>query len=60
MAWGVPVISSNSGGLSEVNLREFRAISAMLGIQTKMAENALKILKDSSTLLKFKENALCG
>jgi glycosyltransferase involved in cell wall biosynthesis len=29
MAWGVPVISSNSG-LSEVNLREFQATWAML------------------------------
>jgi hypothetical protein len=38
-------------------LREFRAISA-IGNTDEMAENALKILKDSTTLLKFKENAL--
>jgi glycosyltransferase involved in cell wall biosynthesis len=26
MAWSVPVISSNSGGLSEVNIWEFQTI----------------------------------
>jgi hypothetical protein len=45
---GVPVISSNSGGLSEVNFE------GCLGIQ-KMAENALKILKDSTTLQNLKK-----
>jgi glycosyltransferase involved in cell wall biosynthesis len=56
MALGVPVISSNSGGLSEVN---FEGISASSdGNTDEMAENALKILKDSTTLSKFKENAL--
>jgi glycosyltransferase involved in cell wall biosynthesis len=55
MAWGVPVISSNSGGLSEVN---FEGISGYLSdVGNTETENALKILKDS-TLLKFKENAL--
>jgi glycosyltransferase involved in cell wall biosynthesis len=55
MAWGVPVISSNSG-LSEVNLRNF-GLPQRCWNTDEMAENALKILKDS-TLLKFKENAL--
>jgi hypothetical protein len=38
-------------------LREFRA-TCDVGNTDEMAENALKILKDSTTLLKFKENAL--
>jgi hypothetical protein len=38
-------------------LREFCYLSDV-GNTDEMAENALKILKDSSTLSKFKENAL--
>jgi glycosyltransferase involved in cell wall biosynthesis len=54
MAWGVPVISSNSGGLSEVNFEGISATSAMLGIQTKWLR-ILKILKDSTTLQNLKK-----
>jgi glycosyltransferase involved in cell wall biosynthesis len=50
---GVPVISSNSGGLSEVN---FEGISPSdVGNTDEMAENALKILKDSTTLQNLKK-----
>jgi glycosyltransferase involved in cell wall biosynthesis len=49
MAWGVPVISSNSGGLSEVNF-EISGYLSDVGNTDEMAENALKILKDSTTL----------
>jgi N-acetyl-alpha-D-glucosaminyl L-malate synthase BshA len=58
MAWSVPVISSNSGGLSEVNLDGISGYLSDIGNIDEMADNALKILKDSETLNKFKENAL--
>jgi N-acetyl-alpha-D-glucosaminyl L-malate synthase BshA len=58
MAWSVPVISSNSGGLSEVNFEGISGYLSNVGDTDQMAENALKILRDDKTLLKFKENAL--
>jgi N-acetyl-alpha-D-glucosaminyl L-malate synthase BshA len=58
MAWGVPVISSNSGGLPEVNFDGVSGYLSNTGNTDEMAQNALKILNDSATLSKFKENAL--
>ena len=58
MAWGVPVISSNSGGLSEVNFEGISGYLSDVGNTDEMADNALRILKDNTVLLKFKENAL--
>ncbi|MEZ7499361.1 N-acetyl-alpha-D-glucosaminyl L-malate synthase BshA [Flavobacterium sp. Arc3] len=58
MAWGVPVISSNSGGLSEVNFQGISGYLSDVGNTDEMAENALKILRDNHVLSKFKENAL--
>ena len=58
MAWSVPVISSNSGGLPEVNFDGVSGFLSDVGQIDEMAENALRILKDDVTLNKFKENAL--
>ena len=58
MACGVPVISSNSGGLPEVNFDGISGYLSNVGDTDEMAENALKILKDDATLKTFKENAL--
>lgn len=58
MAWSVPVISSNSGGLPEVNFEGVSGYLSDVGNTDEMAENALLILKDNETLNKFKENAL--
>ncbi len=58
MAWSVPVISSNSGGLPEVNLDGVSGYLSDKGNIDEMVENALKILKDTVTLNKFKKNAL--
>jgi N-acetyl-alpha-D-glucosaminyl L-malate synthase BshA len=58
MAWSVPVISSNAGGLPEVNFEGISGYLSDKGNTDEMAENALKILKDTATLNKFKENAL--
>jgi N-acetyl-alpha-D-glucosaminyl L-malate synthase BshA len=58
MACGVPVISSNSGGLPEVNFEGFSGYLSNVGNVEEMAENAIKILKDDETLNQFKANAL--
>jgi N-acetyl-alpha-D-glucosaminyl L-malate synthase BshA len=58
MAWSVPVISSNSGGLAEVNFDGFSGYLSNIGNVDEMAENALKILQDDSTLKTFRANAL--
>lgn len=58
MAWSVPVISSNSGGLPEVNIDGISGYLSDVGDTDQMAENALKILHTNSSLQTFKENAL--
>lgn len=58
MAWSVPVISSDSGGLPEVNQDGFSGFLSKVGNVDAMAENALKILNEDSVLKTFKENAL--
>lgn len=57
MANKVPVISSNAGGISEVNKQGITGFLSDIGDIDEMAENALKVLKDESTLSQFKENA---
>jgi N-acetyl-alpha-D-glucosaminyl L-malate synthase BshA len=58
MAWSVPVISSNSGGLPEVNFDGVSGYLSNVGDVDQMAENAIKILSNNETLNTFKENAL--
>ena len=58
MAWSVPVISSNSGGLPEVNFDGISGYLSTVGDIDSMAENALKILLDDATLSKFRTQAL--
>jgi N-acetyl-alpha-D-glucosaminyl L-malate synthase BshA len=58
MAWSVPVISSNSGGLSEVNFDGVSGYLSDVGNVDEMAQNALKILENDKTLSEFKERAL--
>lgn len=57
MANGVPVISSNAGGLSEVNKENFSGYLSNVGDVDGMVANSLKILSDSSTLERFKRQA---
>ncbi|MVX36749.1 N-acetyl-alpha-D-glucosaminyl L-malate synthase BshA [Myroides sp. LoEW2-1] len=57
MAMGVPVISSNTGGLPEVNEHGVSGYLSNVGDVEDMVANALKILKDQDTLCQFKENA---
>lgn len=58
MACEVPVISSNAGGIPEVNVHGVTGYMSNVGDVNDMAVNALKILKDEETLKTFKQNAL--
>ncbi len=57
MAVGVPVISSNTGGLPEVNIQGISGFLSDVGDVDEMAENAISILKDDETLANFKKMA---
>ncbi|MGY8989113.1 MAG: N-acetyl-alpha-D-glucosaminyl L-malate synthase BshA [Flavobacteriales bacterium] len=57
MASGVSVISSNSGGLSEVNIDGVTGYLSEVGDVKQMSENAIKLLSDNEKLEEFKENA---
>lgn len=58
MACQVPVISSNAGGIPEVNIDGVTGYMSNVGDVDDMAANAIKILQDDETLLRFKQNAL--
>lgn len=58
MAQGVPVISSNTGGIPEVNIDGFSGYVSNVGDVESMAENSLTILNDKETLMQFRKNAL--
>jgi N-acetyl-alpha-D-glucosaminyl L-malate synthase BshA len=57
MASGVPVISSNTGGIPEVNKHGISGFLSNVGDVNDMVKNALYILKDASILAKFKAKA---
>ena len=57
MASGVPVISSDSGGIPEVNIQGVSGFLSPVGAIDEMVQNALKILKDDATLKTFKKGA---
>jgi len=58
MACKVPVISSNAGGLPELNIDGVTGFLKDVGDVTGMAEKAIYILEDEDRLAQFKENAL--
>tara|TARA_R100001369_G_scaffold92695_2_gene139179 strand:- start:2070 stop:3218 length:1149 start_codon:yes stop_codon:yes gene_type:complete len=53
----VAIISSNTGGIPEVNRQGVTGYLSDVGNVDEMAQNALKILSDEQTLEKFKNNA---
>ena len=57
MANGVPVISSNTGGIPEVNRQGVTGFLSDVGDVQSMAENAIGLLKDENRLNIFKKNA---
>jgi len=58
MAVEVPVISSNAGGLPEVNIQGKTGFMSNVGDYEDMAKNAIYILEDETRLKQFKANAL--
>lgn len=57
MAGKSPVVSSNTGGLPEVNVQGRSGFLSDVGDVEDMAEKAIQILSDDQTLTEFKENA---
>jgi L-malate glycosyltransferase len=57
MAMKVPVISTNGGGLPEVNLNGKTGFLSNIGDVEEMAKNALILLKDSKLMEQFRQNA---
>ena len=57
MAFNVPVISTNTGGLPEVNKHGFSGYLSEVGDVKSMVEYSLRILESEDILQKFKKNA---
>lgn len=57
MASGVPVISSNTGGIPEVNLNGISGFLSPVNDIEDMSKNAIHILSDAQRLAQFKMNA---
>ena len=57
MAAGVPVISTNAGGLPEINVDGVTGYMSDVGNIDEMAKHALHILKEDAVLKQFKEQA---
>ena len=58
MACEVPVISSNAGGLPEVNIHGKTGYLSDVGDVEDMARNAIHILEHDKVLREFRTNAL--
>ncbi len=58
MACQLPVISSNTGGIPELNINGETGFLSDVGNVEEMAHNTIHILEDEERLLKFKANAL--
>jgi N-acetyl-alpha-D-glucosaminyl L-malate synthase BshA len=58
MAAGVPVVSTNAGGLPEINVQGVTGYMGDIGDVATMSGQALSILSDDETLQRFKTAAL--
>ena len=58
MACQVPVVSSNTGGLPEVNINGVTGFTCNVGDVDEMAKRGVEILQNDETLKQFKQNAL--
>jgi len=58
MACEVPVISTNTGGIPEVNINGETGFTSQVGDVDDMAKNAIALLKNEELLKTFKKNAL--
>ncbi len=57
MAGSVAVISTNAGGLPEINIQGVTGFMADVGDVQTMSKDCLKLLKDEAMLTQFKQNA---
>lgn len=57
MAAGVPVVSTNAGGLGEININGQTGFMADVGDVQTMSSQAIHILSDDETLQTFRKNA---
>lgn len=57
MACGVPVISSNSGGIPEVNVHGKTGFLSNVGDVDEMGSNAIRLLSDEKMHAEFSKNA---
>jgi glycosyltransferase involved in cell wall biosynthesis len=57
MSLGVPVISSNTGGIPEVNIHGETGFLSDVGDLDDMTKNALHIIQNKETHDKFRKNA---
>lgn len=57
MAMRIPVISSNSGGIPELNVHGKTGYMSKVGDYKDMAKNTIALLSDEKTLEKFKKQA---
>ena len=58
MACGVPVISTNVGGIPEINIQGITGYLSNVGDVNDMADHAIHILQNDDTLQHFKDAAL--
>lgn len=58
MACEVPIISSDAGGIPEVNIHGVTGYISKIGDVEDMAKNAILLLQDENKLAEFKVNAL--
>jgi N-acetyl-alpha-D-glucosaminyl L-malate synthase BshA len=57
MAAGVPVISTDAGGLAEINIHEQTGFLSPVGDVATMSNYALRLLKDEKLLSTFRQRA---
>jgi L-malate glycosyltransferase len=58
MAAGVPVISTNAGGLPEINIDGYCGYMSEVGDTLDMSKKAISILQDEEVLQRFRANAI--
>ena len=58
MAAGIPVVSSNTGGLAHVNVNGVTGYTSAVGDVAKMSNDAISLLSDKGKYNEFAQNAL--
>ena len=58
MAAGIPVVSSNTGGLTHVNINGVTGYTSAVGDVAKMSNDAILLLSDKGKYNEFAQNAL--